>query len=153
MRKLLTLASIGLLLAAPAGAAYKCAPAWGTQFYPYTTWAGGGATGKTNFSIIYANGAPYEMTMDGVAHCSSQQPNANTTAGMVSDLAMEGGAYCWCRFVSPAVSNWIPITDSNINSVVTCNSNCAAVCGTYLRSDTGKTTYGSNFVAKVWGTL
>lgn len=151
MKKLLILTTTAAMLATPAIAVQKCAPVWGYSGAFPKTFAGGGTTGKTNFSMTYSVGSPDSFTMTGIAHCSSQAPTTSTTGKMTSDLAMAAGQYCWCRIVSPAVSNWIPRETTEITSTDTCVSKCAYQCGVGLAMGNEKTSYGQHFSAYTWG--
>ncbi len=153
MKKLLILTAVGTILTMPAMAVQKCAPAWGYSGAFPMNYAGGGTTGKTNFSIVYSPSSPDSFTMDGIAHCSSQAPTTSTTGRMTSDLNMAAGKYCWCRIVSPALSNWIPMESTEITSTDTCASNCAYQCGLSLATGNAKTTYGQAMVSYTWGDL
>ncbi|MBQ3039735.1 MAG: hypothetical protein IJD41_04225 [Alphaproteobacteria bacterium] len=136
MKKLLTLTVVGAILAAPAMAAYKCAPNWGLPYFSKTL-TGGYSGPMSDFSITYdANGTDM-FIMRASAQCSSRAPDFSTSSGMLGwgALPLSAGTYCWCRIISPAISKWIPIADTTkFATAAACGTGCTSACSAYLSS-------------------
>ena len=131
MKKLLTLTAVGVILSAPAIAASKCVPKLSASAFP-GSFNGGGVTGGHDFQVVYNNTLPDSFALYGIAACSSQVPSTSNFGLTASSLSMNPGNYCWCKFVSPAVSKWFGTATSE-NSA--CISTCASTCATYFISN------------------
>ena len=130
MKKLLTLTTLGAILAAPAFAVQKCvaldASTTTCTSTPTSNNADWSTTCKTNGTSV---------PIKGIAMCSNQAADARygtsdaiTTISSQSDTT---NVNCWCKMVEPAVSSWVfLVADSSAGSCVTrCSLYCASNAG------------------------
>ena len=144
MKNIVMLSAILAVVSVPAAAVQKCV-ALGSR----TTCAATGGlsrppTGKADWSLTCTTNGT-SVAVSGIGICSSVR---GTTASPVSsgDLTtstcisahscpLSGDAvYCYCRMVSPALSQWVAI-ELAFNSESLCLQNCAATCYQYLIDD------------------
>lgn len=65
------------------------------------------------------------ITVRGLGYCSEQ--SGSSVGSTTMDLEKSKGIYCWCRMVSPALSNWVYLESAMDSSqcVHTCSIDCA----------------------------
>lgn len=96
---------------------------------PSTTCLGSSVNGAT-WSATCSGG---RVSLQGVAFCSDQdgqETGAKTTNLTYSHTTYEN-MYCWCKMISPAVSQWVHVS---INPTPTSSSNCTINCRDYCAS-------------------
>ena len=142
MKNIVMLSAILAVVSVPAAAVQKCvALGSGT-----TACAGPGGlsrppTGKLDWSLTCTTNRE-SVTVKGIGVCS---PVSGRTNSPVSSLASStcisssscpsgDAVYCYCRMVSPALSQWVAI-ELAFNSESLCLQNCAATCYQYLIDD------------------
>ena len=141
MKKLLILTAGGVILSAPAIAASKCIPML-SQVSGNT--AAGGGSGASTFQVLLNPVSPYQVTFNGLANCSSTVPSSSKVLYATSEISMIDGDYCWCKIISPAVSNWYTVAGTLVTS--NCQSVCAQKCADIFRSSsTPIDAYASDF--------
>lgn len=124
MRKHLIIAGIICVASIPpATAVTKCVAlntgttcsASGSLYYS-TNWS---ANCKTNGQSV---------TILGVAACSNTKGSSNgqTVAALGLSDNLDDNDYCWCRMISPAVSNWVYY--GQLNSGSECATRCSDLC-------------------------
>lgn len=66
----------------------------------------------------------------GIAVCSSTPPTGlgSNKSNLYLSYTLEENKYCYCRMISPAVSQWAHTESPSIKSASTCNEGCAAAC-------------------------
>ena len=140
MKNIVMLSAILAVVSVPAAAVQKCvALGSGT-----TCEAPGGLsrppTGKADWSLTCTTSGK-SVAVSGIGVCS---PVVGTTSSPVSSLPTtcvsssscpaSGAVYCYCRMVSPALSQWVALQMS-FASESTCLQNCASTCYQYLIDD------------------
>ena len=141
MKNIVMLSAILAVVSVPAAAVQKCV-ALGSR----TTCAAPGGlsrppTGKADWELTCTTNRE-SVTVKGIGVCS---PVMGTTSSPVSLLTTstcisgqcpaEGDAvYCYCRMVSPALSQWVGL-QMGFASESTRLQNCAATCYQYLIDD------------------
>ena len=85
-----------------------------------------GITGESNWSAS-CNSVP----VAGVAFCGSQNGGSfgATTDAVTASSSSDDNKYCWCKMVSPAVSQWVFCRA--YGSAGNCISDCADMCNSY----------------------
>ena len=132
MKKLLTLTSVGALLAAPAMAVQKCVAldsstttCTSTSTYSKADWS---ATCTTNSTSV---------PIKGIAMCSNQAADAQFgTSDAITTISSESdttNVNCWCKMVEPAVSSWVFLYANA--SAGGCAISCSASCAVRARSN------------------
>ena len=145
MKNIVMLSAILAVVSVPAAAVQKCV-ALGSG----TTCAGPGGlsrppTGKADWSLTCRTNSK-SVAVSGIGVCSSvsgrtaspvSSGNLTTTTACISSSScpLSGDAvYCYCRMVSPALSQWVAI-ELAFESESLCLQNCAATCYQYLIDD------------------
>ena len=142
MKNIVMLSAILAVVSVPAAAVQKCV-ALGSST---TCTAPGGLsrppTGKADWSLTCRTNRE-SVTVKGIGVCSSVR---GTTSSPVSSLttstcisspscpASGDAVYCYCRMVSPALSQWVALQMA-FTSESTCLQNCAATCYQHLIDD------------------
>ena len=135
MKNIVMLSAILAVVSVPAAAVEKCV----TLERDTTCTAPGRLsqppTGKTDWELTCATNNK-SVTVSGIGVCASVSPTSSpvnslttsTCISLASCPASEGDArYCWCRMLSPALSQWVAIQVS-FASESACLYNCAARC-------------------------
>ena len=132
MKKLLTFTAVGVLLTAPAVAVQKCikfddnavGSAGHSKSYDYEGFPHGFGSWTTTFPDI--------GVVWGFGMCSNLPP---ATADSYSELEFRDGNNdsCWCKMVSPLVSDWISAGDFTTQDQ--CYAECADRCSYYVAGD------------------
>ena len=139
MKNIVMLSAILAVVSVPAAAVQKCvALGRGT-----TCAATGGLskppTGKADWSLTCTTSGK-SVAVSGIGVCS---PVSGTTSSPVSSLitsrcsstgSCPAAVYCYCRMVSPALSQWVAIQMSFASESM-CLQNCASTCYQYLIDD------------------
>ena len=141
MKKLLILTAVGAILSAPAIAASKCIPMLSRMS---GTIGAGAASGDSTFQVLLNPTSPYQVTFEGLANCSSTVPSSDKVLLATSKISMTDGDYCWCKIISPAVSNWYSVAGTLATS--DCQSVCAQKCAdTFKNTSAPIDAYASDF--------
>lgn len=141
MKKLITLTALGVILATPAIAASKCIPMLSRMS---GTIGAGAAPGASTFQVLLNPMSPSQVTFEGLANCSSTVPSSSKVLSATSTILMTDGDYCWCKIISPAVSNWYTVARTLATS--NCQSVCAQKCADTFKNTSGPIdAYASDF--------
>ena len=141
MKNIVMLSAILAVVSVPAAAVQKCvALGSGT-----TCEAPGGLsrppTGKADWSLTCRTNST-SVTVKGIGVCSpvsgttSSPVDSLTTSTCISSSSCPAGdaVYCYCRMVSPALSQWVALQMA-FASESTCLQNCASTCYQSLIDD------------------
>ena len=141
MKNIVMLSAILAVVSVPAAAVQKCvALGSGT-----TCEAPGGLsrppTGKADWSLTCTTSGK-SVAVSGIGVCSSVMGTTSspvsslTTSTCISSSSCQSGdaVYCYCRMVSPALSQWVGLQMA-FASESTCLQNCASTCYQYLIDD------------------
>ena len=142
MKNIVMLSAILAVVSVPAAAVQKCV-ALGSST---TCTAPGGLsrppTGKADWSLTCTTSGK-SVAVSGIGVCSATR---GTTSSPVSSLttstcisssscpASGDAVYCYCRMVSPALSQWVALQMA-FASESTCLQNCASTCYQHLIDD------------------
>ena len=133
MKNIVMLSAILAVVSVPAAAVQKCV-ALGSG----TTCAATGKhsrppTGKADRALPFTpSGTPVTVEM---GTTSSPVDSLTTSTCLTGQCPAEGNAkYCYCRMVSPALSQWVGL-QMGFASESTCLQNCASTCHQYLIDD------------------
>lgn len=145
MKKIFALSAIIAVISAPAIAVQKCVALGRTT----TCTAGITRPGNYEWSLSCTTDRT-SVTVSGIGICSSVSGTAGevrstlkstgiSTATNPNTCVMGDAVHCWCRMVSPAVSQWVysgleDLTESN------CIYNCASNCAYYIANESILTT-------------
>ncbi len=85
-----------------------------------------GATSQSNWSVTCGG-----VSVQGVAFCGSQSGGSQgaTSTTVTISSTVDNNKYCWCRMISPAVSQWVFYSEYESHRV--CASDCAQYCAYY----------------------
>lgn len=122
MKKLLTIATVGVILATPAVAIKKC-----VQYGNGTTCTSTPSnwTGKADWeATCITNGNTVDV--HGAAACSNSTTYSNDALPSVDSYTATNNVNCWCKMLIPAESSWVYIY--NGSSASDCAYNCASKC-------------------------
>ena len=132
MKKLLTLAVVGVMLVMPATAVQKCVALDAST----TTCTSTSTAGNADWSatcITNDTSVPFK----GIAMCSNQKADAvygtSDAITTVSGTTDTTNVNCWCKMVEPAVSSWVfshAYTSAGWCAHA-CSGNCASSAQTY----------------------
>ena len=138
MKKLLTLTAVGAILSAPAFAVQKC-----------VTYDSSTTTCATDQPVLYYLGKSEwtgTCTTNGVAVPIVGVGKCSSTSGAISSpkyqtsLAISqnhlNNKYCYCRVISPFVSNWVYAFAPAVSDTNTCEYSCANQCANALNEAT-----------------
>lgn len=122
MKKLFTITALAILIISPAKSVTKCV-ALGAS----TSCSGEYTQQTLNWKAnCWANGIS-DFPISGVAGCSSQSGFMGTTYPTITGSGeTDANHHCWCKMVSPAVSEWTYSTDLGTSDA--CAESCAADC-------------------------
>ena len=139
MKNIVMLSAILAVVSVPAAAVQKCV-ALGSRT---TCTAPGGLsrppTGKADWSLTCRTNST-SVTVNGIGVCAGQVGNTTTpldsltisTCFSTGSCPAEGEAVnCWCRMLSPAVSQWMHSGLSHTTEY-DCMRDCAAECYQYI---------------------
>ena len=98
---------------------------------------------STTCSNVSGKGSDWSMTcngvsVSGVSFCSNQKGEdlgaTATSLSMASSIDSNG--YCWCRMISPAVSQWVyfGVINGSVSAAITCSS-CSNYCASIIRAN------------------
>lgn len=134
MKKLLLLTAGVTIMTAPAMAVYKCLEVNDTTIC-------GTLTTISNGTLDWLGHCGF--TVYGIAGCSDQQGSTmGETASEITTSQYGENRYCWCKMVSPVVSEWTyRIDGSNSDS---CLYSCARNCANALQYEAFRTGLLSN---------
>lgn len=77
------------------------------------------------------------VDVTGIGVCSNQRGSVgNVSLSVTGTTTQNSNYYCWCRMLTPAVSQWIMA--SNMGTVAACLTNCASICASYAGSNSQK---------------
>ena len=140
MKNIVMLSAILAVVSVPAAAVQKCV-ALGSG----TTACAGGLsrppTGKLDWSLTCTTNSK-SVAVSGIGVCSSVSGRTNSPVSSLASTCISSSScpvsgdavYCYCRMVSPALSQWVAI-ELAFNSESLCLQNCAATCYQYLIDD------------------
>ena len=137
MKNIVMLSAILAVVSVPAAAVQKCVALGSSTTCTATGRLSQAPTGQTDWELTCTTNRE-SVTVKGIGVCSSV---SGTTSSPVSSLITTskcfstgscpatGGAalYCYCRMLSPALSQWVAIQRSYA-SESECLYNCAATC-------------------------
>ncbi len=86
------------------------------------------SAGRYGTDSILSCGDNVEVRTVGI--CSSTTASAVGTKEIMLDYDVNG-KYCWCRTLSPFVSEWV-YTSRNYSSASSCRQGCGEACRTYM---------------------
>ena len=86
------------------------------------------SAGRYGTDSILRCGDDVEVRTVGI--CSSTAASAVGTTEIMLDYDVDG-TYCWCRTLSPFVSQWV-YTSRNYPSASSCRQGCGDVCSNYM---------------------
>ena len=135
------LSAILAVVSVPAAAVQKCVALGSGTTCTATGGLSRPPTGKADWELTCTTSGK-SVTVKGIGVCS---PEVGTTSSPVDSLTTstcltgqcpaEGNAkYCYCRMVSPALSQWVGLQMS-FASESRCLQNCASTCHQYLIDD------------------
>ena len=140
MKNIVMLSAILAVVSVPAAAVQKCVALGSGTTCAATGKLSQPPTGLADWELTCTTNRE-SVTVKGIGVCS---PVSGTTSSPVDSLPTtcisssscpEGGAvYCYCRMVSPALSQWVALQMS-FASESTCLQNCASTCYQYLIDD------------------
>ena len=141
MKNIVMLSAILAVVSVPAAAVQKCvALGRGT-----TCEAPGGLsrppTGKADWSLTCTTNST-SVTVNGIGVCAGQVGNSTPLDSLTISTCFSTGScpasgdavYCYCRMVSPALSQWVALQMA-FASESTCLQNCASTCHQNLIDD------------------
>lgn len=141
MKNIVMLSAILAVVSVPAAAVQKCV-ALGSD----TTCAAPGKlsqppTGKADWELTCTTNRE-SVTVKGIGVCSAQRGTTSSPVDLLpTSTCISAGScpagdavYCYCRMVSPALSQWVAIQMA-FASESTCLQNCASTCYQYLIDD------------------
>lgn len=122
MKKLFTITTMAILIISPAKSVTKCV-ALGTS----TTCSGEYEQNTLDWHATCRTNGISDIPISGVAGCSSQAGFVGTTYPTITGSGeTDANHHCWCKMVSPAVSEWTYNTDLGTSDA--CAESCAADC-------------------------
>ncbi len=86
----------------------------GTYSYDRADWSTTCTTNGTDFTI------------HGLGICTNHNPEQYTTANNLSIHEGSNYIHCWCRIISPAISDWIYLNNKSDEEL--CSEECARDC-------------------------
>ena len=80
-------------------------------------------SGQSNWSATCGG-----ISIQGIGFCGSQYGGSvgATTDAVTTSSSNDANKYCWCRMISPAVSQWVFLIE--YSSAGNCANRCASVC-------------------------
>ncbi len=138
MKNILILTAIGAIITAPAIAVQKCVALNNNT----SCKVGKGATyGYADWTLTCTTGTT-TVPISGIGVCSNQAGNAAILSTTLEYTAISNATdpnqcytgdarYCWCRMLSPAVSQWV-YSGLEMNTESDCLYKCARECQTYI---------------------
>ncbi len=98
-------------------------------------------TPSTTCSSFFGRDSDFSATCDGtsiegIAFCGSQNGGsmgATTNYYVEISYTLDNNKYCWCRMISPAVSQWV--FSRSYSTAASCATNCASTCAYNLRDE------------------
>lgn len=127
MKKLLTIAAIGVTCALPAYAVQKCVALTSATTCVSSMLAGSLGSGAADWSSSCATNGT-SVSLKGVGGCSKDTITGigGTLDKLTVSTTSTNNVYCWCKMTSPAVSPWV--AGNTYSSYTLCIQNCANYC-------------------------
>ena len=142
MKNIVMLSAILAVVSVPAAAVQKCVALGSRTTCEAPRGLSESPTGKADWSLTCTTNRE-SVTVKGIGVCSSVSGRTaspvdsliTSTCISSSSCPLSGDAvYCYCRMVSPALSQWVAI-ELAFNSESLCLQNCAATRYQYLIDD------------------
>ena len=139
MKNIVMLSAILAVVSVPAAAVQKCVALGRGTTCEAPRGLSQSPTGKADWELTCRTNST-SVTVKGIGVCS---PVSGTTSSPVSSLTTSkcssagscpAAVYCWCRMLSPALSQWVAI-ELGFASESTCLQNCASTCYQNLIDD------------------
>ena len=144
MKNIVMLSAILAVVSVPAAAVQKCVALGSRTTCEAPRGLSQSPTGKADWSLTCTTNGT-SVAVSGIGICSSvrgttsspvSSGNLTTTTCISAGSCPASGdaVYCYCRMVSPALSQWVAIQMA-FASESTCLQNCASTCYQHLIDD------------------
>ena len=139
MKNIVMLSVILAVVSVPAAAVQKCVALGSSTTCTATGGLSRPPTGKSNWELTCRTNST-SVTVKGIGVCAATRGTTSTpkdvlditTCSSTTGCGPDGQALnCWCRMLSPALSQWVH-SGLTYSSEYECMYNCAAECHQYI---------------------